>query len=39
MDTNAGLGVMSHKGLWQRTPEFVTGNWIEKGLFSDISIP
>jgi len=39
MDTNEDLGIMSHVGHLQRTPEFVTGRWIEDLFFSDCQIP
>jgi len=30
MDTNRDLGITSHVGHLRRTPEFVTGKWIEE---------
>jgi len=30
MDTNGDLAIMSHVGHLRRTPELVTGKWIEK---------
>jgi len=33
MDTNGDLGIMSRAGHLRRTPRFVRGLWIEKGVF------